>query len=104
MITATTSDDSHFDSARLGRIPEKLLRSVCMLCHLKGWDEKPIPDPVDRHGVFTNGSATVFEGNPNAIALPLPASNAEILSEPVALHLETPLRLGSFVVKHYFYF
>ena len=99
VMTTTTSDDSRSDSVRLDRTPEELLRNVRMLCHIKGWDEKPDPEPLDRHGVFTTGSATVFEGNPNATALPLPALIAEILSEPTALYLEIPPRRGSFVVK-----
>ena len=42
-------------------------------------------------------SDTVFEGNPDATAVPLPVSIAEILREPVALYLEIPLRLGTFI-------
>ena len=98
-MTATTSDDSRADSVRLGRTPEKLLGNVCMFCYINGWDEKSDPDPFGRHGVFINGSDTVFEGNPNTAALPLSAPIAETLSKPVAVYLEISLRRGSFVVK-----
>ena len=52
-----------------------------------------------RHGVFTTGSNTVYEGNPDAVAVPLPAFIAEILRESAALHLEIPLRLGTYVAR-----
>ena len=63
-MTAFTSDDARANSARFRSIPGRVLGAVCMFCHLDGWDETSKPELVDRHGVFVEGSASNYEGNP----------------------------------------
>ena len=88
VMAAATSDESRAESSRLGHIPESTLKASCMLRYLSGQDETLVPMQVDRHGVLTSGSHTVYEGNPEEAVLPLPAHIADLVRKADELLLE----------------
>ena len=87
VMTVTTSDEARANSERLTRSPGVLLDTVCMFHHFHGWFETSRPEQFDRHGVFVEGSATDFQGVPDAVALSPPARISELLIEPEPVFL-----------------
>ena len=90
-MTAATSDESRADSPRLGCISDSVLGDTCVLCYLDGRGETFVPTKVDRFGVLTSGSHTIYEGNPEEAALPLPAPLSYIMLKADDFILEATL-------------
>ena len=70
-----------------------------MFYHLRGWGETPRPELFGRHGVFIEGNAVDFQGNPDAAALPLPARISELLVELEPVFRQVQLSQGTFVLR-----
>ena len=98
-MTAATSDGERADSARLRSVGDHVPGQVCMFCHISRWDETSKELRVDRHGVFIDGSTTVYEANPDEPARPLPAAIAELLLDPKAVILQGLMGNSTFLVK-----